>query len=344
MSKNFGDDLFLKILFDKFDKVTWVLNTNNEEYKSMFKSNNVSIFDSKILKILRKFGLQKYYYKSFDALVFIGGSIFMQYDFWEKQLEDRKKLIDLFSGKNKYILGANFGPFYSNEFVDVYKEIFKNFNDVCFRDQYSYNLFKDLENIRVEPDIVFQIKPKRIKKDKNSIGISLINLEDRNELKKYTNLYNQKIKELVESLIDDGKKITFFSFCEDQGDMKSINKVISLLGYEYTKNIEVENYDGNIDEFLTKYESMENIIASRFHACILSQVFGQGLYPLIYSDKTYNVLSDIGLNKEYTYINNIEKLDANHVIDILDKNKIYDQNVFKRAEKQFDGLEKYING
>ena len=74
-----------------------------------------------------------------------------------------------------------------------------------------------------------------------------------------------------------------------------------------TENFEVVNYEGNIDEFLEKFESMENIIGTRFHSVILSQVFNQGLYPFIYSDKTLNVLRDIGLGQKSIIILEIVK-------------------------------------
>ena len=87
---------------------------------------------------------------------------------------------------------------------------------------------------------------------------------------------------------------------------------------------------------------MENIIGTRFHACILSQVFNQGLYPIIYSDKTYNVLKDIKLDKHYKYIKDINMLDVDELITILPANKINNVNLFKEAEEQFKGLDNYV--
>ena len=34
---NFGDDLFLKILFDTYPDVTWVLTKGGKKYKEIFK-------------------------------------------------------------------------------------------------------------------------------------------------------------------------------------------------------------------------------------------------------------------------------------------------------------------
>ena len=118
-----------------------------------------------------------------------------------------------------------------------------------------------------------------------------------------------------------------------------------------TENFEVVNYEGNIDEFLEKFESMENIIGTRFHSVILSQVFNQGLYPFIYSDKTLNVLRDIGLGQEYYHIRNCEessgkndkdKFDSRYILDIISSKKINNKELFIESEKQFQELDKYV--
>ena len=130
-------------------------------------------------------------------------------------------------------------------------------------------------------------------------------------------------------------------------DPKVAEAVISAI----TENFEVVNYEGNIDEFLEKFESMENIIGTRFHSVILSQVFNQGLYPFIYSDKTLNVLRDIGLGQEYYHIRNCEessgkndkdKFDSRYILDIISSNKINNKELFIESEKQFQELDKYV--
>ena len=346
---NFGDDLFLKILFERYPEIQWVLPKGGSRYKHIFdKYSNVKIKDSIAYKIKSRLNIKEKntIINKYDAGLYIGGSIFMQLPTWEEQLKERHRLIDSFNNKNKpyFILGSNFGPYKNERFVKEYINIFNKCEDVCFRDNYSYEIFKDYNNVRLAPDIVFQLKPTNVKKVKNSIGISLINLKERDgeSLERYNNIHNKKIKELVEYFIDKGKKITFFSFCENQGDLDAINDIIEIIDKKYHSNIEIVNYDGNIDGFLVKFESMENIIGTRFHACILSQVFNQGLYPILYSNKTYNMLKDIGLDKQYTYIKDIQSIDPKNVLENIAENKITDKSIFKEAERQFEVLDKYV--
>lgn len=347
LAYNFGDDLFLKIIFERYPDVIFTISKAGKKYKQLFKKyKNVRVENTLIHRAFRKLNI-KQEDKSFnyDALVYIGGSIFMQFEEWKNQFKEREKLMESFfnAGKSVFVVGANFGPFQDIHFADLYREKFIKCTDVCFRDKYSYNLFKDLNNVRVASDIVFQLKSGDTTKIKNSIGISVISLEGRKELEKYQKIYNLKIKEIIEKCIQNGKVIKLFSFCDEQGDMSAIKSIIDIIDEKYHKNISTVNYCGNIDEFLREFSSVENIIGTRFHACILSQVFNQGLYPIIYSDKTYNALEDMELEKEYTYIKGLHNLDTNYVIDVISDNKLKSKKVYLDSENQFKVLDEYIN-
>ena len=346
LANNLGDDLFLKVLFDRYPNIRWIIeDIPGKKYDMLSSYENVFVVNGYLYKVLRKLKLEYLYYKNYDSVLYIGGSIFMEIDDWEQQYRNRKRIFEMFKSKPIFILGANFGPYNDNKFFLKYFDLFKKCVDICFREKYSFKLFNELKNIRVAPDIVFQLKGKNLEKRKNSVGISLINLKDEEQkkLRQYSEIYNKKIKELVEYFIDNGKNITFFSFCEKQGDLLVINEILEEIDEKYKVNIEVMSYNGDIDGFLNKFESMENILGTRFHACILSQVFNQGLYPIIYSNKTINVLKDIGLNNEYIHINEIENLDPVHVLNKINNNKIKNDNkIFEDSEKQFEVLDRYV--
>lgn len=342
-AKNFGDDLFLKILFERYKNVEWTMNVYDKSYKEIFlKYPNVKIINTFSHKIFRKLKLERLSYNKYDAIVFIGGSIFMEVENWKRTYSQTKKIFRYFDGKPTFITGCNFGPFKSEEFFENYKELFVKSKDICFRDKYSYDLFSSLDNVRLAPDIIFQLKTKNVEKIKNSLGISVIDLKERTELLKYQNLYIEKIVDIIKEAIKREIKVTLFSFCEKQGDIEIIKEIANKIDRQDRNYIFIENYDGDIERFLDKFMTVENVIGTRFHACILSQVFGQGLYPIIYSNKTYNVLKDIDLLDEYTYIKDIENLSEKHVLDTISQNKIQDDKIFLEAEKQFEGLDKYV--
>lgn len=354
--RNFGDDLFFKILFERYKNTEFTFYSNSYHpnlykcYKEIYALNNNVIIKKykKVRKVFEKLNMvniiNNIQYRKFDMSIFIGGSIFMQNKYWNLTYKEKTNIINYFSSQTKpvYILGSNFGPYSTDDFKIKYENNFKKVTDICFREEYSYNLFNHLDNVRIAPDIVFTLKSENIKKIENTIGISIIDLEKKVELCKYKKIYMKKMKEIITSYIDKGKKITLFSFCEVEGDLNAINEILDSLSNEYKSHIKVCNYTGNINKFLYEFQQQENIIACRFHSVILSQVFGQGMYPIIYSDKTYNVLKDIDLNDNYIYIKDIQYLNIKDIQENIELNKLNNKEVFNKAEKQFSILDQVL--
>lgn len=118
------------------------------------------------------------------------GSIFQQRDNWKVQINNRKNLLN--ENQPFYVLGANFGPFNNENYYLEYKKLISKYEDICFRDTYSYKLFKDLNNVRMGDDIVFSLnKNKTYRNDKN-IVISVIKPSYRPYLSEYDDLYYKK--------------------------------------------------------------------------------------------------------------------------------------------------------
>ena len=344
-AKNFGDDLFLKILFDRYPNIEWRLLTANRNYNSIFnKYKNVKIIYTyrdlgkirgnlffKINDILFKF-------KQFDAMVNICGSMFMETEAWKQKYNERKYIVEKFKNnkKNCYILGANFGPYSSKEFYDLYNNLFNDYNDICFRDKVSYELFLEKDNVRNAPDIVFGLKTREIKKQEKTIGISIINLKNRINLNKYYTEYNNKIKELICNYLENGYTVRLFSFCENEGDLEVIGTITKEIK---SSKIEVINYDGNIEAFLYKYKQCEEIIATRFHAVILAILFNQKFFPIIYSNKTLNVLKDLNEADYFVKIENIEKLNYDYVSTNIARSSLDIHSISRQSEQHFEKLD-----
>ena len=169
LSLNFGDDLFLKILFERYDNVKWFLNSGDNRYLKIFK--DIELEENICTKILKKLKIKKFHsinFEKYDAGVYIGGSMFMESQTWKLDYDKLKYLLDNFNKNSKpyYILGCNFGPYSNKGYEEKYKMLFSKAEDICFRDSYSYEIFKELSNVRIAPDIVSQLKAKGIKKIK----------------------------------------------------------------------------------------------------------------------------------------------------------------------------------
>ena len=154
LSHNLGDDLFVKTLVDRYKNHKFYAISNGFKYN---KYDNLKVYSNKfICKIIRKLKLESYLANMCDITVTIGGSMYM-----ERTEKDKQRKFQI--GNNKhYILGCNFGPYKTQEYFDNVKKVFENAEDVCFREKYSYELFKDLKNVRYEPDILFSLDTSNI--------------------------------------------------------------------------------------------------------------------------------------------------------------------------------------
>ena len=111
--------------------------------------------------------------KNYDACIYIGGSIFMEggkvYNLDESCLQFVKDC--KVQNKPFYYISSNYGPYQTEQYFELSKKVFTNCTDLCFRDLYSYELFKDIKTIRYAPDLVFSYPIGEIKAEKDTVGI-----------------------------------------------------------------------------------------------------------------------------------------------------------------------------
>lgn len=361
---NLGDDLFLKILFERYPDTQFFISANCK-YKDIFKNyRNVNVIEEnritkgslsknfdKLYLLITKYLFPSLYvakiknniykqYKSIidnhDVFLSIGGSIFMQ-----------KKILPTYGNIELYsllvnspikliIIGCNFGPYITSKYRDAFKNIFAKAHDVCFRDTVSYNLFNELQNIRYSPDVVYNLNLSKSQKIVNSVGFSIIApLKGMNH-----NSYINKFRELIESYLGKNYKVFLFSFCNKQGDNKIIDEIISP--FYQNENIHTVYYNGNINNFLKEYSSVERMFCCRFHSMILSMLYGQKIYPIIYSDKMTYVLNDISYNGQYVKIQDFHAQDVRELIQDIDQNCYDISNEILESVGQFKTLDELL--
>ena len=155
---NVGDDLFMHKLLSSYPDVHFVMIAR-KPYKQMFAQYpNVTVFetDASFLKLCKKLRIDDRIRwrisHECDYAVYVGGSIFIEYNDWENQHLWYKELFD---NERLYIIGCNWGPCKTKQFEENMRSVFSNIKDICFRDRYSYNTFSDLPNVRYAPDIMF---------------------------------------------------------------------------------------------------------------------------------------------------------------------------------------------
>ncbi|MBO5004063.1 MAG: polysaccharide pyruvyl transferase family protein [Clostridia bacterium] len=293
---------------------------------------------NKIMKIVSndRVSYEKIYIKKFDITVLLGGSMFIQNDKYIKKsiLENSKKY---------YIIGSNFGPYNTSEYHKYYENIFRGAIDICFREKHSYNLFKDLPNVRYASDIVFSMDISDIKITNNKkVVISVIECERKASIvdkEKYEN----KMVEMSKYFIEKGYEVTLMSYCKSEKDEEAIESILTKCDSKLKERISVYYYTGNIEEALNVMGDCQIVVGARFHANIIGLLLGKTIIPIAYSDKTINVLNDMNFKGRVLKVQDIDRFDVNSLTedDLNYKHDISFQ--IKDAQKQFERLDELLN-
>ena len=342
-SNNLGDDLFVRTILRRYPNEEFYACCNREYANFLFKEKNVKVIGKGKYFLIKLKGkligkhrivFDKSKLKKAKAFVFIGGSVFIEFPEWERYFE-------IEPNPNKFILGANFGPYTSPEFLEKNAEKIRSYNDCCFRDSYSYNLFENKSNVRLAADILFACPALPEEKQGDCIGISVMDFTQRDGLKEFKEEYEAGIVKICDHWCEQGKKIKLFSFCTAEGDAAAAKRIQAAC--KAPEKIECINYDGDIDFILDRLNDCETIYSTRFHAMILGWALQKRVIPIIYSNKQTNVLSDIGYNGAVWDIKSGDAAGDSVIqaqAEPLGKERLAELK--RSAEKQFAALDKFL--
>jgi len=170
--RNLGDDLFIYTLVNRYKEIEFYM-VADDKYIEMFSSvSNLHILNPNTLteypvNIMVEYGdkidtmsIEAAIIRIVDAILVIGGSMFIENDHWREWLLGSYHHI--FNSMNRdiplFFMGCNFGPYTSEEFFQEFEKIFQRSYDICFREKESYELFQHLPNVRQGSDVIFGSK------------------------------------------------------------------------------------------------------------------------------------------------------------------------------------------
>ena len=347
---NLGDDMFVRTLLRRFPDVRF-FSYIPKEYCSTFLSESNFSFSTEDNKNTRLARITRNYYIRFllncirhDAIVKIGGSIFMQ-KFPDQNTVKRKPTplwIKRIFFRRRFIIGANFGPYFTQRFLELGRAGFKCHKGVCFRDSGSYELFKDIEQVHMAPDVLFGYRYYPAYQKGNGVGISVIAPENKQYVDAYTEQYYNTVAEICDILSEQGISVKLYGFCRAEGDETAAQKIIGRMKSNHIPQVLI--YNGDIDDFLDKFNECEYVLAGRFHAMILGFMMHKKVLPVIYSQKQSNVLSDMNYEGGIWDLLHGELPAANEIIHRCWQNTVPDDLdwLARESSKQFAQLEDYL--
>lgn len=360
---NLGDDLFLEALCNRYPNVQFTIS-GKKNFISVFKNiKNLNVIQQKnnfitklTNKIYSKYGILTPYDKlgfNYDGYVEIGGSIFILpnkeniVDMWLKR---RKFIIE--RNTNYFIIGSNFGPYFFQKQLIEYRNFFSKVTSINFRDLNSYEMFSDMPNVNVAPDVVLNIDDEKytVIKKNNYVVISVVNLKIKakspgsEELISFDKEFEDKLLELTLYYLSHGyDEVVLMSFCESEGDLKTCKNIVNRIReINYRKRVEIFSHR-DINKSLNIINGASLIIASRFHAMILGWVFQKPTIVIGYSGKTQQTVDYLNVNQKVLNVEEFIKLSVEEINNfqfLIDINTL--KNLRKESEEHFKELDFFI--
>jgi colanic acid/amylovoran biosynthesis protein len=346
---NFGDDLMVQHLFERYPTTKFIVYAKDYRYRDIFKvypnveiKHNIFVDNKYVNYLLNQFPQFDFIFprraRSFDATVIVGGALFVENKRARKSFIRRSNLIT--NSPKTFIIGANFGPYESEEFKDKHDELFSRCEDVCFRDEYSFKLFRENPSVREAKDIVFSMS-NPVKSIGNKIlGISVIDVLRKCSFQESDEFY-RKMAEVATYYIQQGYRIHFFSFCKYEGDEDAIQQILTKLDESMIASCEKVFYSTDINEVLLKIKQLDGMISTRFHAIILGLAFGIPTLPIIYQSKSINMLKSIQFDEDFYSLDEFSGVNAKVIFENLAKYR-YQCRLVEEALSQFQKLDQFL--
>ncbi len=359
---NLGDDLMVWSLCRRYPHVQFEIMAD-ESYKSVYAPlANLSVYSENDPEVAswnatsREEDFFLHRAKEADCVIHIGGSIYVQKKDWQVSCLMSSLLRD--ACKKTFVLGANFGPYQDEDFYQAFHHLIGNFDGICLRDRYSYELLKDLPAARYAPDILFTCadlleKPARRRPFSQKkpchppyAAISLMRFSGRDDavdLSVHEDSYDRLMKSLTEHYISRGVQVQFVSFCSSQGDLEKCIALKASLSPSCQANVKIYDYFQDPLEALRTITGADVVVGSRFHSHIFGWMAGRTVLPLVYDPKTLHVLQDLGIDR-YLVLNDLSDTTLDRALSVAcrlpDRVRI---KLIRDAKGQFLDLDRFFS-
>lgn len=380
---NYGDDLFVLSILNRYadslsaDDEVVLLVYQMEKYAFLQeKYNNITLKLYPMPKLwrrvvnrvipwgsvkdnLRKNAYEKAYCDitntTYDAFINVGGSLLARFEGEKFVLSNWIELLLTYKivAKRKYLLNINIQENIDDSFKKECVDIINKYDDVCFRDKISYEIFKNIDNCRMAPDIVFSMndffKENKIMYFKGSVlGINAINFNENKRLTKSRSTYVKKYEEMLIAIskeyLKKGYDIKLFAFddrSEERDYMYYLKRKIIESNKENEEKISVVEYTfSNVEHFIKEFSCCTRLITTRFHAAISALLLNINFYPIVYDEKISNFFKTINFTNNYSTLDNLASI--SEIINSLEQKPNYCYSTIEQGDKVFRELDRFI--
>lgn len=350
IEKNIGDDLFVKLLCERYPHIDFIIS-DQARYGSLAEIPNLH-FSKNLSKRMWAMSLNPRHpvkklvanlLNAFYTLttpkreiaVNIVGNAFknMEYtgDDQSRWIRSRIKL-----AKRFYLISTNFGPYTDERWKTDFDAIFPQMADVCFRDEYSYHLFRHLPNVRFAPDAIISMgEQQKAASPEKRVVISLIDCAFSARsvaLQQASKTYEAKMVEVARKFLSEGYRVSFLNSNTEQ-DRPACDRILSELD---SSNVDVLDYDGRLDKVFELYQTATCVVATRLHTIVLAWLYRLPVVPVVYDIKVENLLCSCGFTADRYDIKNLESVSGEDIFASMNNyDFVLSDAVIEAANGQF---------
>lgn len=230
-----------------------------------------------------------------------------------------------------YCLGCNIEPLDNPLKRFLISRKMNQFQLITCRDQASYRWLRRntrKTEIHYLPDILFSLPDAWLPKveSPNKLGISMMHrVGDREDC-----AYYRAMAEIADEWVrKTGKDVILMAFdTGKEDDLFACQAVLSLM--ECASHVEIVAHR-DCTEIPVAFARCEKIIAARFHASVLALRMGIPLYPLIFREKTRNLLKDLQYPYPASRLDDLDKASLQQFLSSDQKPYDVEKETYLRA-------------
>ncbi|AVK63326.1 hypothetical protein C5Z26_04080 [Lactobacillus sp. CBA3606] len=349
--QNIGDDLFLLVLTQMIPNIEFrILNYSSPDFHEYYeKMTNIKVVKNALIKKLTLFlptkllaHLYCLFFKRNDVFVLLGGSIFIETAGSANLLKYRRfnQAISL----HTFVIGSNFGPYSSETFMRSYEDFLSSVEGVTWRDKTSFQLFKhkDVQQ-KLLPDVVLglDVDNKDINPFNNQyVLVNVMNLKVNSFSDELVKSYFNRLKTFISIQLELGMDVHLLSVNVKDGDLEAATS-LKVNNFGNNEAVSVVNYE-DISSTLQEFEFAESVIATRYHAMILSWLYGKPVHVLAYSDKIINFIKTWNVEQVYTDLRASQRQSALEEMTFSEIDQIKLKELHDLAKQHFDDLKSVL--
>ena len=306
---NFGDEAILKYALDilkYYYKDAQISVLTNSPYYTKKNLEVDGIFRFNMKAVIKEI-------KSSDILIFPGGSIFQDITSLKSILYYLFLILTgLFFKKKVVLISQGIGPINRKIIQNLTFKILRKVNLITVRDEKSYDLLiQNGVNAKLTADLVwaFTQKMDNEKQEKSIVYGDIACHTEKGkvgiQLRNWNNLTNEKLEILAKAIfknfpmLEYNYKLICLQKNADEQILIELGKIMHELNNEANIELCVKS---DIEENVELLQSMDYMIAMRFHAGLCTINAEKPLLMISYDPKTEELCNELGM--QYIDVNN----------------------------------------